>query len=107
MGHPVGESGHVSDGGIGRASRFSQKRWEVSASSAGCSRALNGPTVHAIRWRNSVAPFGKGRVFLFFERLMYFSMCYHSVLYLLNCKLLFHLATVLLLGCCKFNPNVM
>ena len=33
-------------------------------------------------------------------------MCYRSVLYLFNCKLLLRLASVVLLGCCEFNPNV-
>ena len=47
-----------------------------------------------------------GEFFRFFLRLMYILMCYHNVLYLLNCKLLFRLAIVVLLGCCEFNPNV-
>ena len=64
------------------------------------------PTVDAIRRRDSVARFDLGRVFLFFERLMYISMCYRNVLYMLNCKLLFRLAIVVLLGSCEFNPNV-
>ena len=46
-------------------------------------------------------------VCLFFEGwLMYILMCYRNVLYLLNCKLLFRLAIVVLLGCCGFKPNV-
>ena len=46
-----------------------------------------------------------GRVCLFFERLMYILMCYLNVQYLLNCKLLLHLAIVVLLGFWEFNPN--
>ena len=42
----------------------------------------------------------------FFERLMYILMCYRNVLCLLNYKLLFRLAVVVLLGCFDFNPNV-
>ena len=103
----LGESGHVSHDRIVQASWFSRKCEEVSASSVGCSRALNGLTVHSIRRRNSVVPFDVGQVFLFFLRLLYFLMCYRSVLYLLNCKALFCLDTVVLLGCCEFNLNVM
>ena len=36
----------------------------------------------------------------------YILMCYRNALYLLNCKLLFRLAIVRLLGCYEFNPNV-
>ena len=43
---------------------------------------------------------------LFFERLMYILICYHNVLYLLNSKLLFCLAIMVLLGCLEFNLNV-
>ena len=66
---------------------------------------LNEPTVNVI-WRgNLVTPFDTGQV-CFFERLMYFFMRYRGILYLLICKLLFRLTTVVLLGCCEFNPNV-
>ena len=47
-----------------------------------------------------------GEFFLFFERLMYVLMFYRNVLYLLNCKLLFRLAIVVLSGYCEFNANV-
>ena len=102
----IGESGHVLEGRIVRTKRFSQKRQDVSAPSTGCLGAITRPTVDAIRRRDSVARFDVRRVFLFFERLMYILMCYRNVLYLLNCKLLFRLAIVILLGCCEFNPNV-
>ena len=38
--------------------------------------------------------------------MIYILMSYCNVLYLLNCKLLFRLAIMVLLGCCEFNPNV-
>ena len=50
--------------------------------------------------------FGIGRVFLFFERLLIFSVCYHGVLYQLNRNVLFRFAIVVLLGCCEFKWNV-
>ena len=62
------------------------------------------PTVDAIRRRDSVPLLDVGRVF-FLKKLMYFSMCDHSVLYQLNYKLLLRLAIVLL-GRCEFSPNV-
>ena len=64
------------------------------------------PTVDAMRRRKSVAHFDVGWVFLFFERLMYILIHYRNVLCLLNCKLLFRPAIVILLGCCEFNLNV-
>ena len=64
------------------------------------------PTFDAILRRNSVARFDVGRDFQFFERLMYILICYHNDLQLLNCKLLFRLAIVVLLGYCEFNPSV-
>ena len=40
------------------------------------------------------------------QGLMYILICYHNVLYLLKCKLLFCIAIMILLGCCEFSPNV-
>ena len=50
-----------------------------------------------------------GQVFLcfFFERLVSILTFYRNALYLLNCKLLLCLATMVLLVCCEFNLNVM
>ena len=59
-------------------------------------------TVDAMR-RESVARFDVGRVFLFSERLLHFSMSYHGVPGQLNCKLLFWFAIVVSLGVVNLN----
>ena len=56
--------------------------------------------------QSCVLCFDMGRVYQFFERLMYFFTCYRSVLYLLNIKLLFRLTIEVLLGCFESNPNI-
>ena len=48
-------------------------------------------TAEAIRRRKSIAYFDVGRVFLLSERLLYFSMSYHGVLYQLKCIFCFGL----------------
>ena len=60
----------------------------------------------AAKLRSHLLTWSEFSRFFFFERLMYFSTCYRSVLYLLNCKLLFCLPTVALLRFCEFSPNV-